>query len=204
VGISDSIGGPDLTGYYVNDPDPRVGSVLHSSGTLLRQVKIYGFTLPVLDHATIASAQLQLATATLENSGPAFNLDFYGLNTTNPDGSGTSRFFQGENDPSQQELADDFVIGGGFGPTPGPHIADVTAFIQSLYAGTSPAQAEAFFRLNPNQAFLVSPPDVNQFIAADLLANGRLIIETVPEPAMSMLGMMAFIVMLSGPRRKTS
>ena len=202
VGISFSIGGgPDLTGYYVNDPDPRVGSVLHSSGTLLRQVKIYGFELPVLDYSTIASAQIHLVSATLENSGPAFNLDLYGLNTTNPDGSGISLFFQGENDPSQQELADDYVIGGGFGPTPGPHVADVTAFIRSLYAGMSPSQSEVFFRLNPNQAFLVSPPDVNQFISADFLANGFLVIETIPEPATVILLFLGFASLCTAARR---
>jgi hypothetical protein len=180
VGISFSIGGgPDLTGYYVNDPDSRIGSV--NAAALLRQEKIYGFTLPVLDLPTIASAELQLGAADLNNPDNPFNLDLYGLNTTNPDGTGIGLFFQGDDDPTQVKLADDFVIGGGVGPT-GPHFADVTTFLRGLYAGTTPTQSEVFFRLNPNVDFLVSPPNVNEYITADFLQFGHLIIETIPEP----------------------
>lgn len=184
VGISFSIGGgPDLTGYYPNDPDSRIGSVVDASGPLLRQVRIYGFSLPVLDLPTIASAELQLDSADLSNPDQPFNLDLYGLNTANPDGTGTGLFFQGDNDPTQVKLADDYVIwgAGGVGPT-GPHFADVTTFLQGLYAGTSPTQSEVFFRLNPNVDFSVSPPNVTQYITADFLQYGHLIIETIPEP----------------------
>jgi hypothetical protein len=201
VGISFSIGGgPDLTGYYVDDPDPRVGSV--NAQALLRQVKIYGFKLPVLDAPTIASAELILSSATLNNPNNAFNLDLYGLNTSNPDVTGTTLFFQGDDDFSQQKLADPYVMGSGFGPTAGPHIAGATAFIQGLYSGTTPTQSEAFFRLNPDTAFFVSPPNVNEFISADFLVNGFLLITTIPEPASVLLLLPAVLIApLVGRRR---
>jgi hypothetical protein len=187
IGSSFSIGGgPDLTGYYVNDPDSRIGSV--NAAALVRQEKIYGFSLPVLDLPKIAFATLYLSAAEKNDPDQPFNLDLYGLHTTNPDVTGISLFYQGDNDPTQAKLADDFVIGGGFGPT-GSHVADVTTFVKSLYAGTSPTQSEVFFRLNPNLDFVVSPPNVNEYITADFLQSGTLIIDTIPEPETFMLAL---------------
>lgn len=171
-------------GYYPSDaPYDFIGTNARvSGGPRVDQQKVIGFTLPLLDVATITHADLTIEKQQAANA--PFNLDLYALNTTNPDTSGTTLFYEGANDPSQSKLADD-VLSGDFS-LPDLAFIDVTSLIQNLYTGITPNQSEVFFRLNPNMVVPLLaesplPPSTPQYIA--LTPNLFLNITTaVPEP----------------------
>jgi T5SS/PEP-CTERM-associated repeat protein/autotransporter-associated beta strand protein len=189
-------------GYRAADPDDRIGTTGPSFSDRIDQQKVFGFTLPLLDFPTISQATLRVVN-TFTSPPVPFNVDLYGLNVVNPDGSGTSHFFEGANDPSQPKLADDLIAGDNSSPLPA--MADVTAFIQSLYAGTTPNQAEAFFRLNPNVplALIDSPPDA-QHITLVPGSMSLIITTVVPEPASwaLMFGALCLLAWGIGGRRR--
>lgn len=186
--------GTNPLGYRTNDPDDRIGTTGPSFSNRIDQQKVFGFTLPVLDFPNISQATFRVVN-TFTSPAVPFNVDLYGLNVANPDGSGTSLFFEGANDPSQPKLADDLIAGDNSSPLPA--MADVTAFIQSLYTGTTPNQGEAFFRLNPNVplALIDSPPDAQNI--ALVPGTMSLIIQTVPEPHGLVLMLLGLVGLLA-------
>lgn len=186
------------TGYYV-DANRNVIGIQGSTGAAERQNEnvVLGFTLPTLADPSIYSATLSLNKLGERFDNVHFNLDLYGLSTTNPDGSGTSFFYEGANDPSASVslLADDFITDAqSNGST---SIADVTAFIASLYNGQNPLQTEVFFRLNPDQNLSLS--QIDRLIVD--LASAQLVILSIPTPAALPAGMMLMGVVVMRRRR---
>jgi hypothetical protein len=164
-------------GYFVDGLNGNVG-VGGASGTRTGQNVVVGFLLPVLD-GPITSATFSMTIAS--NSGTTTQIDLYGLNTTNPDATGTSLFFNGETDGTQTELLDAYSVTSTVSGTPS---ANVTAFLSSLYTGVNPNQVEVFFRLNPDRDNF---SNINR-LTFDT-ATATLQIETVPEPSsLSVLG----------------
>lgn len=190
--------GANPLGYRVNNPDDRVGTTGPSLSNRIDQQKVFGFTLPVLDLPTISQATFRIENDFISPALP-FNVDLYGLNTANPDGSGTSLFYEGPDDPTQSYKVDDVIKGDN--STPLPIMADVTSFIQSLYTGTSPNQTEAFFRLNPNTevALIASPADAQNVVLRP--GTAFLIINTVPEPGTAAISLVG-VLLLSCRRRR--
>jgi hypothetical protein len=191
--------GANPLGYRANDPDDRIGTTGPSFSNRIDQQKVFGFTLPVLDFPTISQATFRIEN-TFTSPAVPFNVDLYGLNNANPDGSGTAFFFEGANDPSQPKLTDDLIKGDNSSPLPA--MADVTAFIQSLYTGTTPNQSEAFFRLNPNVllALIDSPPDA-QNITLVPGSMGLIITTVVPEPSTFVLVAVGLLGWVTRARR---
>lgn len=154
-------GGPGLG--YVVDVGNATGGISGANGSRTDTNVVLGFTLPTLPEGeTVKTAVVSFEIS--EAYDQVFvglpNLHAYLLNTANPDGSGTTYFYHGlENDTedtrfvgatrvdlggvNQVTFEDDaedrsFVLSG-----------DALALLQSFYGGDHiPDQAEAFFRFN--------------------------------------------------------
>ncbi len=147
---------------------------------------VIGFTLPVLD-APILDATFGMVV-TDRRSDSFFQVDLYGLSTTNPDGTGTSLYFEGALDGAQTLIEDEFTTNGAFETTGLEEAGGITlvAFLNSLYTGTTPNQSEVFFRVNADRDLGTSPLRRVEFDAS----SASLVIETVPEPgSLALIGL---------------
>ena len=149
--------GANPLGYRANDPDDRVGTTGPGFTDRIDQQKVFGFTLPVLDFSTISQATFRIVNGFTSPAVP-FNIDLYGLNVANPDGSGTTLFFEGANDPSQPKLADDLIKGDNSSPLPA--MADVTALHPELVHGDDAQPGRSVFPAEPQRA-----PGADRFAA---------------------------------------
>lgn len=199
--------------YYPDASNNNVG-MSGSTANNTRQDRniVFGFALPTLaPGAMIESAILRFEiTGARDQSNANADLDVYLLDTANPDGTGDDFFFHGASDPdadvefidsvniavgtSQSNFADDaqdqaFVLTG-----------DALALLEDFYTGSSPDQAEAFFRFNLS----IDPAlgSLNRY-NLDLAANESWleIIYAVPSPAALPAGL-ALLGVVAARRRR--
>ncbi|MBI1368821.1 MAG: hypothetical protein GC162_09240 [Planctomycetes bacterium] len=187
------------TGYYANGGRNVVG-VQGSTATNTRQNEnlVLGFTLPTNIGGEIYKATLSLAKLDQRFDSGVFNLDLYGLLTSNPDVTGTSFFLEANTDGNVNvdKLADNYITSGqANGST---STVDVTAFIKALYSGNNPTQTEAFFRLNPDRN-LAFTSAIDRILVD--LASADLAIVVIPTPAALPGGLLMFTLLMVRRRK---
>ncbi len=204
------------TGYYVGGTADRAGTG-GSSNQREHLNLVFGFTLPTLPSGeTISTATLSFQVAAFRDqtsgAGDAPSLDYYILNTSNPDSSGTT-FFQADDtvdadeelfvgtffrdrigDDKQQDIT---PPGGDVDATlPAPALA----YLQSLYLPNgTPTQSEAFFRFNIDSGASVS--DLDRYVLDVDTDVPAFSIETIPEPSSALLCIVASLPLLVRRRR---
>ena len=210
----DSIAGESqsnaASGYLVDNNSPRIGNG-GSNSQQQRQLLdlVVGLTLPTLpDGDVIQSATLNFRVASGRENDPQIpGLDTYLIDLADPSGTGTSLYYEAENDPNpltafvggfDESQVGDGDLDGGSDETVNEDLsytldADALAVLQSFYTAEDPNQAEAFFRWNfdANQ-------DLAFFNRWNIALTGTnapaLVIETeagvIPEPAsLALLGL---------------
>ncbi len=191
-------------GYFVGTPAAPGGNLSGiggSNGSRVQGNVVIGFLLPVLPAGEVisnATFTVEVASTSIGGgaTGPT-NIDLYGLNTTNPDGSGAGLFYASSTPDASQVLLEAAITNSG--AAGGTVLSDdVTAFIQSLYTDNTPNQVEVFFRLNASSDLDIAVNSnvnrVNYAVNSTVVAPEdlpTLVIETViPEPAsLALLGL---------------
>lgn len=189
-------------GYRVDDSNSGLVGVSGALGERGNFNTVVGFILPTLD-AAIDSVTFTIDQTDFRDNG-FLEIDFYGLNTTNPDGSGTSLYFEGETDASHVEIVDAIANNNDTNPDnlnlPRTIMVDNAAligFVSGLYSGVNPTQTEVFFRFNLDTD--INFPSPLRRINLDS-SSATLTINTVPEPASLALVGLGGLMMLSRRR----
>jgi len=189
IGVRES-GGAAL-GYYPDTVPPQVG-VSGGSGNRVNQNAVIGFTLPTLNPGEILSAATFAITVGSINTNTNYTVGLFGLETVDPDSSGTDFFSQSGNGVSGVST----LISSAFTSTTAAAgsipSSDVTTFLQSFYVGNVPIQSEVFFRLNQTTALGVTNTRRMTFTTD----SATLTLTSIPEPGAALLGGLGMLILL--------
>jgi hypothetical protein len=177
--------GATAPGYYTDQGAPTVG-VSGGGTTRLNQNAVVGFTLPTLNPGeSIYAADFAITVASV-STNTAYTVALFGLETTNPDGSGTTFYSQSGIGAINASFTNTNDAAGSI------PASDVTAFIHSLYVGTNPIQSEVFFRLNQTTGLGTANTRRMSFVGG----SATLTLTTIPEPSAALLGGIGMLVLL--------
>lgn len=179
-------------GYLTNSGIGTVG-VGGSLGNNRRDSnRIYGFTLPTLNIGeSISSVTFSVTQNKNKADNPTFNVDLFGLGTSNPDSSGTTLYYDGDavtengDGNTNTKLFDNLTSNQNSTPSDPLTVSNaaILLFINNLYAGNTPIQTEVFFRLNNDvvlDPFQGGAPNVD-------MTSPTLEFTVIPEPSSALL-----------------
>lgn len=142
---------------WVGQSTARIGT-----GSADGSVFVMVFELPTLaEGETISTSNLDFYLDSSSNlpSEESWNIDLYGVRTSNSATVQSTDFFMDANDASATKLEDNILAGmGTAAPTTGTHSTSIagdtalTDWLNSLYSGNTPIATYAFIRLNGDLA----------------------------------------------------
>ncbi len=189
IGVRQS-GGAAL-GYYPDTTPPQVG-VSGGTGTRVNQNAVIGFTLPTLNSGESLSAASFAITVGAINTNTNYAVGLFGLETVNPDSSGTDFFSQSGDGVSGVSTLITSTFTSTTAAAGSIPSSDVTTFLQSFYIGNVPIQSEVFFRLNQTTALGVTNTRRMTFTTD----SATLTLTSIPEPGAALLGSLGMLILL--------